>query len=497
MNVGKYKLDSEQEACVKDESKNLLVVAGAGSGKTLTILGKILFLVHEKHIKPNEILCISFTNAASNSLKEKIKTELNIDMNVYTFHKLALEILKNENYEIAPTDSLETIIEELFNYDYNKKESTLYKYLNIKSNKEFKNTDTKALKALIAKFIRLFKANNYKLDKFIEFHKTINNPVNILHYKKEKLFLILVINTLLNYNKYLEINRFIDFDDMLSLSKKYVDKYGVINKYKYIIIDEFQDTSNVRFDLIKSIINKTNAKLMVVGDDFQSIYRFNGCDLDLFINFNKIFKNSKTLKIQKTYRNSNELITIAGNFIMKNKDQIKKELKSDKHIDNPINIIYTKNNINSLIESIYNENHGKILLLGRNNLDIKKYVNKYLVINKDKLIYTKNKDIDITFMSIHKSKGLEYDNVIILNNIDDKLGFPNQIIDNRILRLVSSKSKYPFDEERRLFYVALTRTKNKVYLITEKGKESIFIKELNKNHKIKIGYKPIYKNLKD
>ena len=100
-------------------------------------------------------------------------------------------------------------------------------------------------------------------------------------------------------------------------------------------------------------------------------------------------------------------------------------------------------------------------------------------------------------MSIHKSKGLEYDNVIILNNIDDKLGFPNQIIDNRILRLVSSKSKYPYDEERRLFYVALTRTKNKVYLITEKGKESIFIKELNKNHIIKIGYKPIYKNLKD
>lgn len=483
MKVGKYELDNEQTACIYNESKNLLVVAGAGSGKTLTVLGKISFLVHEKHIDPNEILCISFTRAASSSLKEKIKKELNIDIDVYTFHKLALKILDNKDYEIVLEDSLNAVIDELFDYDYNKKGSPLYKYLDITNEKEYKRKykEVKSLKNLVSKFIHLYKANNYSLNNFIDFHKEIRKISNIFNYKKEKLFLIIVINTLLSYNKYLEVNKCIDFDDMLFLAKKHVDKYGLTNNYKYVIIDEFQDTSIIRFNLIKSIVNKTNGDIMAVGDDFQSIYRFNGCDLNLFINFDKILEETQVLKIQTTYRNSSELISIAGNFIMKNKEQIKKTLRSSKHIDNPINIIYYKKDIlETLIEKIYVENKGAIMVLGRNNKDIDKYLTDNLILNNDKIIYTKNKNIDITYMSVHKSKGLESDNVIVLNVIDDTLGFPNKIVDDKILRLVSNKCNYPFDEERRLFYVALTRTKNKVYLITEKGKESIFIKELKK-----------------
>ena len=97
---------------------------------------------------------------------------------------------------------------------------------------------------------------------------------------------------------------------------------GIKHKYKYVIIDEYQDTSLVRFNLIKEILDKTDSKLMVVGDDFQSIYRFTGCDISLFLNFKKYFNKAKILKIQNTYRNSQELIDIAGNFVMKNKHQI-------------------------------------------------------------------------------------------------------------------------------------------------------------------------------
>ena len=120
MYVGENKLDENQINVVKDTSKHLLVAAGAGSGKTLAILGKIKYLVKEKHIKEEEILCISFTNQASNNLKEKIKKNLSLNIEVYTFHKLALKILENENYEIAPADTLEFIIDKAFEEIINK-----------------------------------------------------------------------------------------------------------------------------------------------------------------------------------------------------------------------------------------------------------------------------------------------------------------------------------------------------------------------------------------
>src|SRR5699024_4584619 len=111
MQIGKYKLDTTQEKIVRDTSKYLLVTAGAGSGKTLTILGKIAYLVNVKNIMPSEILCISFTQAASTSLKNKLKKELNLDIPTYTFHKLSLEILKEskKSYEISDPDLLDLI----------------------------------------------------------------------------------------------------------------------------------------------------------------------------------------------------------------------------------------------------------------------------------------------------------------------------------------------------------------------------------------------------
>ena len=204
-----------------------------------------------------------------------------------------------------------------------------------------------------------------------------------------------------------------------------------------------------------------------------------------------MFNNANILKIENTYRNSQELIDIAGSFVMKNKNQLKKDLKSNKHENYPINIIYYSEITTTfikLIEKIYQETKKPILILGRNNFDINEILkNKYFILEKEKLIYRKNCNIKMTYLTVHRSKGLEEENAILINLKNDKLGFPNKIEDDEVLKYVSCKEdNYPFSEERRLFYVAITRTKNKNYLLVPKNNESIFIKELKATYKEKI-----------
>lgn len=501
-----YNLDSEQTNIVLDESKYLLVVAGAGSGKTLTILGKIHYLIKYKKMDPNDILCISFTKKAADSLKEKIKTEFSYSMPVYTFHKLSLEILKENqrNYEIADSETLENIVTEFFRetiLQNQKQLSSFFTYYHMKIKKdsqkqyqEFYNKNQhqiKLLEKLITTFIHLFKCNHHQLSDFLIFSKTIKRTFSYTTYKKEKSFLILALNIFLLYQKYLKENHEIDFDDMIIDAIDIVKQKGICAKYKYIIIDEYQDTSYIRFQLVKEILDKTNSKLMVVGDDFQSIYRFTGCELALFLNFENYFPNAKIKKIQNTYRNSQELIKIAGNFVMKNKNQIFKNLRSHKTLANPIQIIYYENikvSFKKIVLEIYEKTKKPILVLGRNNQDI------YLILDQDfkledsgNIIYQPNRNIQLYYLTVHKSKGLEEENVIIINLKNHLLGFPNQIKDDKILRLVSiHPDKYPYSEERRLFYVALTRTKNYTYLLVPKKNPSIFIKELLKDKNVVV-----------
>ena len=273
----------------------------------------------------------------------------------------------------------------------------------------------------------------------------------------------------------------IDFNDMINNTITILDKYGLKKKWKYVIVDEYQDTSITKFNLIKRIIDICNANFLAVGDDFQSIYRFTGCNLHIFLNFTKYFNYSKIMPIINTYRNPQELINIAGRFIMKNKYQQRKNLVSNKHLSNPVIIYYSNNRISSLKEILTildSQNSKDILVLGRNNKDILNYIDNTYKHEND--IYT-YQNISFRYLTIHKSKGLESDNVILINAEDNLLGLPTKIKDEKILKYVNNtKDFYPYEEERRLFYVALTRTKNKTYIISPYKNESIFIKEIKK-----------------
>jgi len=434
------------------------------------MVGKIRYLIERKNISEDEILCISFTRDASENLEKNIKKNYNYNIKVYTFHKLALEILKDNKFNISSTDTLSNIVDEYFySVIHNNQEMVLklkkilnkidipYKYI----------LNTKELilfKRLIITFINLFKTNNYKFEYFLKM-------------KKYKDIISIIIDIYYLYEEELISTKSIDFNDMIIEATNYV-KNNSIKNYKYIIVDEYQDTSYVRYLFLKEIINKTKAKIICVGDDYQSIYRFNGCDLNMFLNFKKYFGYTKVLKINNTYRNSQELINVAGSFIMKNKRQLYKKLKSNKSIKKPIKIIYG-NNLKKSLDKIL-KNHKNVLILGRNNFDI----NKYFKIDSKGHI----KD-NIRYLTIHASKGLEEECVVIINLKDDILGIPNKIKDDKVLNYVTkNKDIYPFEEERRLFYVALTRTKSDVYLFVDKNNKSIFVKEIIKDYHKYIEY---------
>ena len=471
-NINGYSLDKEQRiAVITDECANL-IVAGAGSGKSLTMVGKIRYLIERKCIKEDEILCISFTKDASENLEKNIKKNYNYNIKVYTFHKLALELLKKNKYRIASDNLLRYIIDEYFYFvmyekDIKFKIKKILNKIDIPYKIILKSKELENLKRLIITFINLFKTNNYNISYFLKI-------------KGNKDIIRIIIDIYILYEEELKSTNSIDFNDMIILATNYV-KNNNIKNYKYIIVDEYQDTSYIRYLFLKEIINKTGAKIICVGDDYQSIYRFNGCDLNMFLNFKKYFGYTKVLKINNTYRNSQELINVAGKFIMKNKRQLYKKLRSRKRIDKPIKIMYG-NNLEKLLDKVIKK-HKNILILGRNNFDI----NKHLTLNENNII--EYKGINIRYLTIHASKGLEEECVVIINLKDDILGIPNKIKDDKILRSVNKNIDiYPYEEERRLFYVALTRTKSDVYLLVDKKNPSIFVKELIKDNNKYIEY---------
>lgn len=359
----------------------------------------------------------------------------------------------------------------------------------------------KDLMKLIKNFIELFKGNDYTIDKFNEF-KEINkaNP-RIFDRRRCELFLNVVEDIYISYQNYLKEIHKIDFNDMINNATREVEKGHLNNKYKYVLIDEYQDTSFTRYNLVKAIQNKTGAKVCVVGDDWQSIYRFTGCDVSLFTKFEDYFENPEKLRIETTYRNSQELIDISGEFIRKNTNQLDKQLKSKKEsTDKPVKIIYyNKKSLEDkikameyLIEKI-SRISDEIMILGRNNFDINVFIDDpelhenpeirpFKLTRNGQLIYKKNEELKIEYITVHRSKGLEKDNVILINLENSRSGFPNQIEDNHIIDFVINDSdQYEFGEERRLFYVALTRTKNNVYLLVPETDKSSFVIELEEN----------------
>ena len=684
-NIDGKSLDNQQREAVITDEDSTLVLAGAGSGKTLTIAAKVKYLCEVRNINPKDVLLVSFTRKSAQEMTDRIQNKLGIPAEATTFHKLGLDIItktegkrpdvSDENelnqfvhnffekdilnypdlvkaltiyftyfldipsniedysslgelYESEKSADLETLktkydrekyikqnekekakihtslknekvksLEEVMianflfmhgiNYEYEKlypyssddqtrkayrpdfyltdydiylehfgisKNYTVpwlskieeqkyldgirwkrafhkehntklietYSYYNsegillekleeilIENNVEFKENDfidifntvyaSKSNKyfsefiKLCCTFITLFKSNGYKIDEIESIKRNyLSTESNVFYRERTKLFLSIIKSLLISYQNHLSMNNAIDFSDMINNAAIKVNSYVTMPCYKYIIIDEYQDISKSRFNLIKAILERTHAKLFCVGDDWQSIYRFAGSDISLFTDISDFVGYTKVLKIEKTYRNSQNLVNEASQFILRNPMQLAKKLRSDKALDYPLVFWGFNDDPKYALQAIINKivsgfgANSSILLLGRTNFDFEIIKNSGLFrTSLNKIEYLSIPSLKISFLTVHKAKGLEADNVVLLNFKDDILGFPNQIEDDSVLNLVLTKPQgFKFAAERRLFYVAITRTKNRTFILTDNNNPSQFFREFTESKSV-------------
>ena len=693
------KLDDEQRRVILTDEDNLLVVAGAGAGKTTTVSAKVKYLVDIKKINPKEILVISFTNKAVNELRERINHDLKIKCPITTFHSAGYDIISknkekkkivNENFlyktlveflnrlpeinealikkiilffsyymDVEDTKDIEqyklikeftvyrtlqsqiveanlkeidernkhlvSILSErlksheevqianflyLNNVEYRYEEPypyyiksmkrpylpdfTIYhngkkiylEHFGVTENHENDMYSEEKLKCYVETIRKKKELHRTKGTKLIYTYSKYNDGLSTLdhlkqilinegielkprdekevyeqlsiskdnsYYRKMLKLLISFINNfktngwtdkdfsrLYNENKsernkvFLELAEqaylyyqyklkeigYVDFHDLINDSKRILDEVKEMNQklnFKYIIIDEYQDISLQRFNLVKRLSEVTDAKIIAVGDDWQSIYAFAGSKIQLFTDFKKIMGHAEILRITKTYRNSQELIDIAGNFIQKNNSQFKKELSSPKNIKCPVAVFTysddtrvnatkgkkgileekakTIEKVLSVIISKNKKENLSILLLGRYSFEGENLTRTGLFYLKEtkeghkKIVSKKYPNLDLEYMTVHSSKGLGRDEVIIINQECGVFGFPSgKVIDPVLNMVIYNDQSYEDAEERRLFYVALTRTKNRVYIVAPKYFPSRFLLEIKDENNVYKDY---------
>ena len=287
------------------------------------------------------------------------------------------------------------------------------------------------------------------------------------------------------YKRYIEelanINQ-IDFTDAI-LQATDICRSSHPVKYDYIIVDEFQDISVDRYNFLK-VLREGNppAKLYCVGDDWQSIYRFSGSDMALFNQFSDYFGQTEINKIETTYRFGEPLVSLSSQFIQRNEAQIKKnihpfnpQVKTELQFCDYERRDYC-NVIGQLVASIPLDK--SVFLLGRYSFDDYYLSFMYKFVKEGNRFFYIIGDRKIEFLTVHKSKGLEADYVIILQCNKDTYGFPSLVSDDPVLNYVLTRSdQYPYGEERRLFYVAITRAKVKTYILYDRRFPSVFVDE--------------------
>lgn len=375
--------------------------------------------------------------------------------------------------------------EQLIKYGVPIKERTdeeLYDML-VSRNRQLEKT----VFTLLLSFITLMKANEKTIDGLLEEtnHEEDGHLASLLERRNRYILTEIVKPFYEAYEEELAKNYEMDFTDAIIQATK-ICREGLWKEYDYILVDEFQDISVDRYKFLQVLrSDKPKTKLYCVGDDWQSIFRFAGSDMALFYEFEKYFGFTELCKIETTYRFHQPLIGESSKFVMKNPEQKEKSIHTPEGDMKHTYLYFMKcededdsvlKKVEELVASLPADED--ILLLGRYNYDARSVGFTGKIDNKDNRIKVKVAGRELFFLSVHSAKGLEADHVILVNCNQGAYGFPSLIEDDPILDFVLSRGEsYPFAEERRLFYVAMTRAKKRMYILYDKKRPSPFISE--------------------
>lgn len=327
MNSVLENFNDQQKQAITFNGDSTLVVAGAGSGKTMVLTYRVVYLIKEIGIDPKRILGFTFTNKAANEMKERI-TKLIPNVNfpyIGTFHGICLRILREDivklnlakiksNFSIIDADDQLDLIKELYNLN------------NIdKTDLSYKNC---------LNYISSLKTYNVEID---EVEEELLNLIEY-DYTNKKRHIVKVVYE--KYISYLENNNMLDFDDLikytlriLSTSKEALEKWQ--NRFDYILVDEFQDTNNSQFEIIK-FLSKEKNNVFAVGDPDQMIYSWRGAYDDIFKEYLDTFKNVKTIVLEKNYRSTKKILSTANKLIKNNSNRIEKNLYTDSQFEGDV-----------------------------------------------------------------------------------------------------------------------------------------------------------------
>ena len=273
----------------------------------------------------------------------------------------------------------------------------------------------------------------------------------------------------------------IDFHDMINRATDLVETGRYHSPFGYILVDEFQDISPARARLLKALLNKSpGAQLFAVGDDWQAIYRFGGSDIAIMREFGERFGDYKRVDLETTFRCSDRIAAVATDFVLRNPAQIRKRVRSKRKEDRPgVHIGFPgQEGLSLLTEALdriaedadRHDGTSDVLLLGRY---------RHMQPRNVGSLAKQYPGLRLSYMTIHRSKGLQADYVVVLGLCSGKYGFPVEIADDPLLDLVlAAPEAHPNAEERRLLYVAITRARRQVFLLADSGLPSSFAGEL-------------------
>lgn len=388
---------------------------------------------------------------------------------------------KRDLHSVNKTDLIETSFGEVVfaNGLNGLKENLLRRGLDLKWDPDkpkaaYTNIEDIAVIRLVRTFMSHVKSNSLS---DIEIESRLEGNWSHLKSNRAEIFLEIYWPIHQEWNRRLGDANAIDFEDMLIQASQIIENGRHIPDYDLILVDEFQDSSSARARLVKSLIQSKGKYLLAVGDDWQSINRFAGADVSLMSHFHDSLGKGPTLHLSRTYRCTQTIADVASIFIAKNPVQIKKHVLAERDgPGNPIVLIRTVDEQQGVREALQritedlkssDQRSGSVFVLGRYNF------------NRDWMPIDEFQQLRTTYRTIHGSKGLEADYVIVVNFESGLYGFPSEIEDDPLLNLAMSELEtFEHAEERRLLYVALTRAKKQAFLVTRQNRDSMFAVEL-------------------